>query len=54
VLKEMENEEMVVTVTCVDALLPRCAVISVLIRSSASPVMTCTIGIPSDKAMSGK
>jgi hypothetical protein len=53
-LKEMENEEMVITVTCVDALLLLCAVISVPIRSSVSPVMTCTIGIPSDKAMSGK
>lgn len=53
-LKEMENEEMAATVICVDALPPLFAVISVLIRSSASPVMICTTGTPSDRAMSEK
>lgn len=52
-LKEMENE-MAATVICVDALPPLFAVISVLIRSSASPVMICTTGTPSDRAMSEK
>jgi hypothetical protein len=54
VLKEMENEEMAATVTCVDALLPLCAVISVLIRSSVSLVTICTTGTPNDRAMSEK
>jgi hypothetical protein len=53
-LKQTENEEMAVTVICVDAPPLLYAVISVLIRSSASPVMTCTTGIPSDKTTSEK
>jgi hypothetical protein len=52
-LKETGNE-MAATVICVDALPPLFAVISVLIRSSASPVTICTTDTPSDRAMSEK